>query len=74
MTNRHLRGLAAQVEAVSISRQIQSLIGKRLAKVEDEIARHLHVPYSPVAEMGAYLAASRGSRHAPDGVDSTAFV
>ncbi len=60
-----LRGLAQRAELASISQRVKTLVGEDLSRVEAEMAEHLHSPFSPVAEMGAYLAASRGKRLRP---------
>lgn len=60
-----LRVIAQNPELARIGRQIQALVGEDLQEVEATIATHLRSPYSPVAEMGAYLAESRGKRLRP---------
>lgn len=56
---------AQQHEVVEFNRRLQSLVGERLRKVEATIGEHIQAPFSPVAEMGTYLAASRGKRLRP---------
>ncbi|MEW5764675.1 MAG: polyprenyl synthetase family protein [Acidobacteriota bacterium] len=60
-----LRVLAKNPELARIGQRVQSLVGEDLQRVEATIATHLRSPYAPVAEMGAYLAASRGKRLRP---------
>ncbi len=60
-----LRGLVQRAELVNISHRVKTLVGEELSRVEAEMAKNLHSPFSPVAEMGAYLAASRGKRLRP---------
>ncbi len=60
-----LRTVTQQAELADIGRRIQELVGERLRLVEKTIADNLHAPFSPAAEMGSYLAASRGKRLRP---------
>ncbi len=60
-----LRGLVQRADLVNMSNRVKALVGDELSRVEAEMAEHLHSPFSPVAEMGAYLAASRGKRLRP---------
>ncbi len=60
-----LRTVSQQAELADISRRIQDLVGDRLRLVEKTIADNLHAPSTPAAEMGSYLAGSRGKRLRP---------
>jgi len=44
---------------------VQELVGSKLVQVERAVAEQLRSPYIPIAEMGAYLAESRGKRLRP---------
>lgn len=60
-----LRAIAKHPELARLGQEIQRLVGEDLGEVEATIATHLRSPYAPVAEMGAYLAESRGKRLRP---------
>jgi len=60
-----LQVIAKNPELARIGQKIQALVGEDLQEVEATIAAHLRSPYSPVAEMGVYLAESRGKRLRP---------
>lgn len=60
-----LRAVPERLEALQLSSRVQELVGEELALVEKTISEHLHSPYAPVAEMGMYLAASKGKRLRP---------
>jgi octaprenyl-diphosphate synthase len=60
-----LRAVHDRVEALQLGSRVQELVGGELSLVEKAIAEHLHSPYAPVAEMGMYLAASKGKRLRP---------
>jgi len=62
---KRLKALQNSAELGILSRRIQSLVGEKLGQVEKTISENLQAPYSPVAEMGTYLAASRGKRLRP---------
>jgi len=62
---KRLRALQDKTELAFYSQRIESLVGARLSKVEKVIIDNLQAPYSPAAEMGIYLAASRGKRLRP---------
>ncbi len=62
---KRLKALQNSAELGVLSRRIQSLVGEKLGQVEKTISENLQAPYSPVAEMGIYLAASRGKRLRP---------
>ena len=57
---KRLKALQNTAELGILSRRIQSLVGEKLGRVEKTHFRKSPGPYSPVAEMGIYLAASRG--------------
>lgn len=60
-----LRSVPRRLELEQLSRRVRSLVGDELTQVENAIAAHLRSPYAPVAEMGSYLAASKGKRLRP---------
>ena len=60
-----LEALPSRIESLQLTRRVQELVGEDLSKVEKTIAGYLHSPYAPVAEMGMYLAASKGKRLRP---------
>ncbi len=60
-----LKSLPQRAELLHLSQRVQTLVGDRLSQMEKLIAEYLRSPYTPVAEMGAYLAASRGKRIRP---------
>jgi len=60
-----LRAVPERPEALQLSSRVQELVGEELSLVEKAISEHLHSPYAPVAEMGMYLAASKGKRLRP---------
>ncbi len=62
---KRLKAIQGAAEFAFMSQRIHSLIGDKLSLVEKTIADNLQAPYAPVAEMGTYLAASRGKRLRP---------
>jgi octaprenyl-diphosphate synthase len=60
-----IKPLSNQRQLAELNHSIQSLVGDRLRVVEKIIADNLQARYSPAAEMGSYLAASRGKRLRP---------
>ncbi len=60
-----LQFVTQRKELLNLSRTVQLLIGPKLTLVEELIAKNLRSPYTPGAEMGAYLAESRGKRLRP---------
>jgi octaprenyl-diphosphate synthase len=62
---RRLKAIQNMADMALVSQRIEGLVGEKLSRVEKVIADHIQAPYSPVAEMGTYLAASRGKRLRP---------
>jgi octaprenyl-diphosphate synthase len=62
---KRLKAIQNTAELALVSQRIQGLVGEKLSRVEKVIADNIQAPYSPVAEMGTYLAASRGKRLRP---------
>jgi octaprenyl-diphosphate synthase len=60
-----LRALPSALRQNGLARRVEALTGDKLAAVDVALARYLHSPFIPVAEMGTYLAASRGKRIRP---------
>jgi octaprenyl-diphosphate synthase len=60
-----LRLAPKTMEAAELFKEVQGLVGDRLQEVETIIAQNIQAPFAPLAEMGAYLAASRGKRLRP---------
>ena len=66
MGNRQgLRLAPKTMEAAELFKEVQGLVGDRLQEVEAIIAENIQAPFAPLAEMGSYLAASRGKRLRP---------
>lgn len=60
-----LRLITRNPELSNLGNTIKSLIGEKLSKVEKLLAERLRSPYTPIAEMGMYIAESRGKRVRP---------
>ncbi|MEJ2421695.1 MAG: polyprenyl synthetase family protein [Acidobacteriota bacterium] len=60
-----LHSVAQNQEFERLSAAIHEMVGPKLLQVEKTVAEKLKSPYVPVADMGAYLAASRGKRLRP---------
>lgn len=60
-----LRVLHGVVRQHDLAKRVESITGDKLAAVDIALARYLQSPHIPVAEMGTYLAASRGKRIRP---------
>jgi octaprenyl-diphosphate synthase len=60
-----LKALVRDVSFARLDADVQKLVGGKLLLVEHTVAEKLKSPYVPLAEMGAYLAESRGKRLRP---------
>jgi octaprenyl-diphosphate synthase len=60
-----LRVLHGALKQHDLARRVEAITGEKLAAVDAALARYLQSPHIPVAEMGTYLAASRGKRIRP---------
>ena len=57
--------IQSQVDMAGLGARVEALVGKRLSMVDHRLSNYLQSHYIPVAEMGVYLAASRGKRLRP---------
>lgn len=65
MSAPRLEAIPVRIESLQLNRRVQELVGEDLSRVEKTISGYLHSPYAPVAEMGVYIAASKGKRIRP---------
>lgn len=60
-----LRAVVRDARFARLNDQVQDLVGEKLLLVERAVSDKLRSPYVPIAEMGSYLAESRGKRLRP---------